>query len=256
MVKKLFALASVTALTGLVAASSLAGCSDSNDGDGGGGTPDSGAPDVKKDSKTPVDPGDGDVEPESCYDSGSAAILSEKVTANFPGNLCTPAEVDALLAGCFGDGASEAKCEAVQTNSTACYECVLGPIEAKDSFDIPVFLPVGSGGAGQISIYACIAVAIGMPECAIPLTNNSFCPANACATCEDSESKACQEEALQDACKIDLPKDCVDAFNALTDADPAIKMCTGADGLGSLKASANVLCGTGAKVVDGGTDGG
>lgn len=250
MVKKLFALASVTALTGLIAAVGAAGCSSTTTveeqptGDDAG---DGGKKKDTKDSSTPDIDTDAGSEPESCYDEGAAGTLTDKVTAEFPGNRCTEAQIDAILSGCFGTGGSEAACKAATTDAAAdCGECVLGPSASKATFDLPMFVPVGDDGSGLISVYACLAVKAGKPECALPLTNSIFCPATACSACEKAESDACEKEAEEGVCKDAISKvdqACVDALNALEDDGPEVAACTGSESLKTLKAVSVTLCG-------------
>lgn len=248
MVKKILTLVSITALTGIVSAAGAVGCSSEDD-------PATPAADAGKDAKTRAEtgptPDDDAGEPTGCYAEDEASILSDKVTAKFPGKKCSAQEVDDVVADCFGKEATEETCKAFQTDHASCIECVLGPAKAADTFDLPAFLSLEEGGL--ISINACLAIALNKPECAIPLTNVTFCSVTACAACEeDAESDECSELAQAGICgQIEVSEACV-AVGQTEDTAAIAKCYTEGDSLGSLKKTVNTLCNVGTGGGDGG----
>lgn len=251
MFKKAFALASLTALTAVVASSMAAGCSSSSsttttndastptgDDDGGsGGGKDSGKP-------TAGDSGGGDED--SCYDETGAQAIQEG-TGIGGGGECQSAQVDAFFAGCVGDSSSEDACNAATTgDNETCAKCLLGGNGA-----IPPLLTIGQTGI-LLNYQACIAIEIGHPECALAVTNQAFCPATACSACDANDTAAndaCEKEAQEGICSdlfadTAVPAGCAEAFQAVKDGDPAVTNCIG-DGkefLTAAKLTANVFC--------------
>jgi hypothetical protein len=256
MVKKLFALASVTALGGLVAAIGVTGCTSENDPVPSGPENDAGTPDAKtKDAGPKPDNDSGEPETETCYDSTSAGILKDSVlTENFPGGRCTDSERDAILSGCFGQGGSQAACTAAMDAAKDCGACILGGDSSTKTFDLPAFVPYGNNGKGLISIYACFAVALGKPECALDVTNPGFCTSSACESCAEDEADACETQAQDDACKqVQVPADCQAVFE-VKQSDAVFSKCVASqtDSMANLKATIHQLCTVGVGG-DGGT---
>src|SRR5688572_20987431 len=98
MVKKMFVLASVTALTGLMAAVTASGCSSDSGGGETPGVPEGGAPDVKTDTKKPPteEPETG---PGTCPPEGTvtAADIDKALTWLAPApiqSVCTQQNID------------------------------------------------------------------------------------------------------------------------------------------------------------------
>jgi hypothetical protein len=241
MFKKVFALASISAVAAVFA---VTGCSSSDNNDTTPADVDAGADTGAKDSgrkdSAPEDSG-----PESCYDESAALAIPETWTANFPGGKCTDEQLTTLIADCF-EGQDTAKCTATQEAAPDCSTCVLGSNE--DAIDVPAFIST-SGGNGFISLYACISVAKGKPECAKPFTEYFFCTGTACGSCtpNSAEDTACSTEADQGICgqNITISDDCATMLQAVDKTDPAYTACVGTDGLSSLKLTAKQLCVTG-----------
>lgn len=206
MVKKLFALASVTGLTGLVAAITAAGCSSTtetqatNDG-GSSGTTDSGK---KTDSgKTPTDT-DEPAAP-SCKDT---AATFTKSTINPPttqqASACDSAAIDALAAACLEDPADTkgTKCKdarALAANKT-CADCVFGT-KADANWKV---INVEAGKTAQFNQAGCITHVTGVPGCGeayiqILRCANTFCPGDKCA--DQASATACFNEIKGAECK-------------------------------------------------------
>ncbi len=252
MFKKAFALASLTALTAVVASSMAAGCSSSsstttsndaatpngNEDGGGNGTNDGGSK---------PKPGDGGgTGDDSCYDESGAQAIQDG-TGIGAGGECTDAQLDAFLSGCLGDSSSEDACNAATTGANeTCAKCVLG-----GNGSIPPLLTIGQTSV-LLNYQACIAIKIGKPECALATTNQSFCPATACQACDSNDqtaSDACEKEAQEGICAdlfadTAVPAGCAEAFAAVKDGDPAVTDCIG-DGkefAAAAKLTARVFC--------------
>lgn len=214
MVKKLFALASVTALAGLVSAVGVAGCSETVVEPAA--TPDAGTDSGKpKTDSGPVtgDDDDDDVDPPSCAtkDPIDATKFPYKKAEQTAG-ACTAAELKKLTdwfaakvdANEQNISVAEWKAEA----SAACGECIFsaegdatwGPLVVKDDkLDF-----VNQGG--------CIEIASGKESCGRAYQQVNVCMLEACL-------EKCTTQAEFDACRQDsetiLGGPCKDALAAL-----------------------------------------
>jgi len=191
MVKKLFALASMTALTGVVAAASAAGCSTTVTdvgGTDGGGTPetstgtDSGP---KKDSGPVVEE---DTGPGTCPtpDAIDATQLPWKSPTRAPGS-CTQAELDAFVAK-FDTDQDLAAAKASITN-TACRDCIF----AKDGATWAPLVENASGQVAVLNVGGCIAIASNKDACGKAYQQWVDCRFEACGECPDGDSNAFQK---------------------------------------------------------------
>ena len=199
MVKKLFALASVTALTGLMAAVAASGCSSTIVDV----TPVTEAgPDVKV---TPKDAGK-DPDPE---ETGAATCpTTTPVTAadiglswvapGAPQNVCTQKNLDDLKA-LFAAGKGSAKYTDIETTLGAtCGPCVF---TAKAGPRWGLLVKEGANVIADNSLGACFG-AISTPECGkarfeIDSCLDIACPQTDCGT----DLKICNTKALKGACK-------------------------------------------------------
>lgn len=217
MFKKAFILASLTALTAVVAS---AGCSSSSSTttsgeDAGTSTGnDSGTVKPRPDGSTTTDDG-----ASSCYDIGSGQVFKWKDVG--PAGQCTDAQVEEVIANCLtsdssGD-AGEDKCTPLQTSIPSCFNCVL---PTKDTTYLPVLLPAADNKHVLLDAYACISMVVGKPECASKMVNAITCSQTACAACsDDTATKACEQEALndKDGCGNIADEACFTAVNGATD---------------------------------------
>jgi hypothetical protein len=196
MVKKVFALASVTALGGLVAAVSAAGCTTTEVVQQ---TSDSGVVDAGKkqnDSGTKV-PGDDEADaggPDTCL--APEPIDVSKVPYKQP--IVTPGACKPEILTFIKDylkANPEATFtdfrEAVIKEDATCGACVFSTPEA-DKWGTIV---INNAGAGFLHFGGCIEIVSGERECGAAFTQWDVCIRNACKTCSEDEMQECGEEA-------------------------------------------------------------
>lgn len=204
MVKKLFALASVTALTGLMVTVASVGCSSTTDD--GGGTADSG-PGVdasKGDAKTP-NPGDDEEPAPSTECKGKIEVDATKLPWKSPNvsaiGSCSQKELDDLNA--FLKGKPDAKYSEWKTAipNAACSACVFG--KDADATWAPL-LENDKGELVGLNVGGCIAIASGNDKCGQAYQNWFDCGFEACADCPADDSDAfgaCRNAANKYGCK-------------------------------------------------------
>lgn len=206
MFKKMFALASVTALTGLVATVAAAGCSSTTtaagtDTDAAVATGDAA---VKPKDAAPADPDTG-VGPATCPTTD--AITVADVEASFkwnppaaPQSVCTQKNLDDLRA-LFKTGMGSAKFTDIQTTlGTTCGACVFTPSTATAW---GLFLTDTSGKVvGDNSGPSCLAQ-IDSAACGKADAEFTACTDSACADCATDQATidACTTKAAKGACK-------------------------------------------------------
>ena len=200
MVKKLFALASVTALTGLMAAVAASGCSSSTVVDT---TPPAEAGSDAK-TKPVVEAGpedDAAVPPGTCPTPDpvtSADIGLTWVPPGPPQAVCGQADLDALKK-VFADGKGSAKYTDIEAALGAtCGPCVF---TAKTGARWGMIIKDGAKIAADNSLGACFG-ALSTAECGkarfeIDSCLEIACPQSDCGT----DTKACNAKALKGACK-------------------------------------------------------
>ena len=199
MTKKVFALASVSALTGLVVAASAAGCSTTIE-------PPQETPD------TGVEPQDGSTPdrkppttPETSTDSGNCPTPDAIDQTTFPykdpivvAGACTEAELQAFVT--FVDNNDDpAKWKASIANQ-ACQDCVF----AKETTGWAPVVLNASGDPAAFNVGGCIAVASGVPACGRAYQQWRSCYLEACSECPDGDQAAfskCTTAANKGACK-------------------------------------------------------
>ncbi len=199
MVKKAFAIASVTALTGMVVAIAAAGCT-SNDEvtpveDGGS------QPDVRKPPPPDADDddGDGDGGDVKCFDEKPLDVSGERYQPpRIQPGACTEnvlAVIDDLAAKPNATF-DELKAAIVAQESTVCAECVFGedgdtwaPIVEKEGRIIAV-----NGGG-------CVDLVSEKADCGKAYYHWDLCLDVTCSKCTGSEAKSCFQEAQSTACK-------------------------------------------------------
>jgi len=236
MVKKLFALASMTALTGVVASVSSAGCSTTTtttEEDSGTPTTEAGATDAKKDTNvTPTDSGPGtcpttDAIDQTQYQYKGAAIKTGD---------CTSADIDALVA--YVDANKTAKYADVKNSVTSatCKACLF-------TVDGATWGPLVENAKGELILInsgGCIEAASGKLECGKAYHQFEQCLDEACVDCpegDDTALSACYKAAAKGACKAAntaITSDCADAISTCSDLStkytfeaPAKALCVG-----------------------------
>lgn len=197
--KKMFALASVTTLTGLVLATTGSGCSSKQEssetpeaGPEGGGR-DAGGKDA---ADAGEDPGTGTCPTTTAID---ATKLPWKSPTKSPG-ACTPTDLSNLVSFVdTNDNAKYADWKASVTNMT-CRSCIFGT-------DGATWAPLVENSSGQLvvlNVGGCIAIASGSDACGKSYQNWFDCRFEACAECPDGDTPAlqkCLSAASKGACK-------------------------------------------------------
>lgn len=200
MVKKIFALASVTALTGLMAAVAASGCSSSTVVDT---TPTADAtPDVKTTPKdSSVEEEDSSTGPGTCPTTDPITAADIGLTWIAPGapqNVCNQADLDALKK-VFADGKGSAKYTDIEAALGAtCGPCVFTP---KTGARWGMIVKEGANPIADNSLGACFG-ALSTAECGkarfeIDSCLDIACPQTDCGT----DTQACNTKALKGACK-------------------------------------------------------
>jgi hypothetical protein len=226
MVKKLFVLASVTALSGFAAALSVSGCS-SDDPPAGAAppTPDAGIPDVRP--KPPEPPPDGpDDVPQTCPTTTPVTSADIGLTWVAPGpvqTVCNQQNLDDLKA-LFDKGKGSAKYSEIETTlGTTCAPCVFTQVKSaswgvivKDGATIVADNSSGSC-FGQLSDAACGKAVFELDACV-----DHVCPQDEC-----TDTQACTSKALKGACKnllATFQKGCPNAAAIQPQCDNFIKI--------------------------------
>lgn len=189
MVKKLFALASVTALTGLMVSVAGAGCS-STTVDPGPATDAATNPETSKKAPTEASVGDNEEPAPSTECKG----VTEVDTSNFPWKspaktvgACTSKDLDGLVT--YLKANKEAKYADWKTaiKDPTCVSCVFG----KDTD--AAWKPLAENEKGQLSVLnvgGCIAIASGNDKCGQAYQAWFDCGFEACNDCPADDSDA------------------------------------------------------------------
>lgn len=229
-----------TALAGVVAVGSGIGCSVTTTTTESDAATTSTATGTTTATGTGTTPKPKDAAAPSCYDDQSA-ITGFKFTApKAAQGVCTEAQVDAIIAGCFGTTGSADKCKAATEGANvACDDCITGKVDGP----FPAFVTIDDQGNGYIGVAVCAGLVLNKADCGPKLLTAASCVASACSTCETAGEEACETEAAAGACKDALAAvgTCnTDLTNGAAQTDP---ICKGADAVASLKKVANYLCG-------------
>ncbi len=198
MVKKLFALASVTALAGLVSAVAVAGCS-SDSNDAGPGSPDA-STDAPKEAKPPVEAGPD--EDTSCYkddpvDTSDVAYKPARIQAG----KCSAdviKKIDDLIKANQNASFDDLKAELVSKESQGCADCVFG-LESGDKW-APILTNDDGSKVVDINGGGCVEALSGKTECGKAFQEWSACLDTACADCADADQSQCAKDVQQSAC--------------------------------------------------------
>jgi hypothetical protein len=206
MVKKMFALASVTALTGLVVSVAMTGCSSTTplpavgtDTDSGPVVTDAGK---KADAKPPV--GDDEEAPASTECKGTTEVDATKLPWKAPFQAigaCTPADLASLVK--FVDESKNAKYADWKGSVTnaACNACIFG--KESEATWRPLLENAGGELVG-LNVGGCIAIASKNEKCGQSYQNWFDCRFEACGDCPDGDSAAlqkCLAAASKGGCK-------------------------------------------------------
>jgi hypothetical protein len=227
MTKKLFALASVTALTGVVAAGTAAGCSSTTITDNDSGTGSSGEAGKAETGKTETGTSSGEeAGPSTCPtpDVIDATTFPWKPPSVTPG-ACTEGELDAFVAFVEKTDDPQKWKDGNWTTNAACRDCVF----AKETTTWPPLILNASGQLAELNVGGCIAIASGKEACGKAYQQWRTCYLEACTDCPDGDSNAfskCVTAANKKACK----KAFDDVVPACGDVDTAANAETACDG--------------------------
>lgn len=244
MMKKMFALASVTALTGLVAAVAASGCSSTTSvsGDEGGTSVSEAGTDAKKPIEAGEEP---DTGPATCptTDPIDATTAPWKPPAVAQGS-CTEKMIVDLVAFVDANKSTPYADLKKQITDPTCAACLF----VKDGDKWGAFVEKADGSFLRNNFGGCVAVTSGKEACGKAFSQFDDCLNVACQDCaDDAATSKCQTAAGKGACKdgaAAFVKECTDA-TAVTACDDLAQTYT-------FEAASRALCvGTG----DGG-DGG
>jgi hypothetical protein len=196
MVKKLFALASISALTGIVITSTVSGCSSTTttaDATDAATATDSSKPVTPKDAAPPDDAATG---PTTCPTNTAITAADIEAKASWvppaaPQNICTQANIDALKAKFAADKAA-GKTGTLFTDIKAalgatCAGCAFGPQAAQHW---PPYVELTGGGTMSNRTASCLAQ-VESAACGKAYFEYDFCLAQlACNTTDCTTSAA------------------------------------------------------------------
>ncbi len=197
MIKKLFALASVTALTGMVIAVAAVGCTndDAAPPDDGGGQVD-----VKRPPPKPIGDDDHDSDATKCYAEEALDVSGVKYQApRIRPGACTEGVfkvIDDLVAANKSASFADLKAAIVAEESASCAECVFG-----DDGDTWAPVVESAGKVVAVNGGGCVGIVSEKVECGKAYYQWDLCLATACKDCSGSDATACVQEAQSTACK-------------------------------------------------------
>ena len=203
MVKKIFALASITALTGVIAAATAAGCSSTITEPGN--TPETGTPVVEAGPKKEAGkPGDEEVEPESKECKGLTEVdatgLPWKAPFKSVGD-CTQKDLTDLVKYVDDNDMAKYADWKKSVASAACSACIFG--KETDATWRPL-LENAKGELVGLNVGGCIAIASNDDKCGQSYQNWFDCRFEACGDCPSGDTAAlqkCLSAASKGGCK-------------------------------------------------------
>jgi len=229
MVKKLFALASVTALTGLIATVAVAGCSSTTvqdtSGDAAAATdaPKGDATKPKTDGSAEEDTGAPAAGTCPTLDAIDATALPWKAPTKLTG-ACTEKELSDLVTYVGANSGAKYADWKKTVSGLSCSSCIFG--KETDATWKPL-LEDASGQLVGLNVGGCIAIASGNEKCGQSYQNWFDCRFEACTDCPNGDTAAlqkCLAAASKGACKKafdDAGTVCGDT--AIGDAETACK---------------------------------
>ncbi len=254
MVKKLFALASVTALTGLVASAAAAGCSSTEVINGGDASAD-----ARREASRPADTDEPAAE--SCKAQGK--FEAEAIKPNAPQQkACTSEQIEALSAKC-AEGAdadpNNADCKAARdaTENKGCADCIFGS-DADAQWKV-VNLNPDAERKVRYNQAGCIELASGVKDCGGALLTLNICLNAYCSDCgTESEQGTCVNEVIEGECsEFRITSACAKA--ALQTYEKQVEDCFAkredVDDSRLFVYMSTLACGSGSSIKDAGEDG-
>lgn len=196
MFKKMFALASVSALAGLVSSVAASGCSSTTSAGGDDASVDA-TTDARKQTEAGVEPEAG---PSVC--PTTEAIDATTAPWSPPGvspGACTEKEIADLVA--FVDANKTAAYDLLkaQIKSASCAACLF----VKDGPKWGAFVEKDDGSFKRHNFGGCVAVTSGKDSCGKAFSQFDDCANFACQDCaDDATFNACRQAAAKGACKV------------------------------------------------------
>lgn len=163
-------------------------------------------------------------------------------------NVCTPERIVAIKGACLGPNATKAQCDAARAQVPACAACLFG--------DASQF--VGAyfeGGFPVANVWSCMSAAQGN-ACTAPIGRFLACVTSVCKTCNTHDTwNACLDHAVENDCNaLDPGKACREVMKDGEKGRPEdLKgACFASAASDTFAKVANMLCGTGMVLDDGG----
>lgn len=209
MVKKLFALASVTALTGLVTAVIAAGCSSTEyiylDG---------GASDARREASRPPDTEEA---PAATCKAETPFVVEDIKPAAPRLNVCDDAQIGRLATACAVGTADPNSQACADTRAAAenqgCADCIFGS-DADAEWKVVNVNGAGTDRPVRYNQAGCIEYTSQVKDCGEALLTLNICINDYCDQCADeSELQTCVNDVLDVECTdYRLEQGCYDAF--------------------------------------------
>lgn len=240
MFKKMFALASVTALTGLVASVAASGCSSTTvSAADEGGTPATPASDAAADAKRPpIEAGpepDADTTGGTCptTDPIDATTAPWKPPFSDPGK-CLEKDILDLVAFVEANPKSAYKDIKAAVTSVTCKACLF----QKESTTWSALVEKADGSFLRNNFGGCVAVMSGKESCGKAFSQLDDCLSEACKDCaDDAATQKCNTAAGKVACKAAGA-----AFATECGSADAVQACDDLATKYTFEAAARALC--------------
>jgi hypothetical protein len=246
MIKKMFALASVTALTGLVAAVAASGCSSTTTetSNEAGPVVSNEAGDAKKPVPEAGEEPDADMTGGTCPTTDPIDATTAPWKAPTPPKVaCTEKQIADLVAYVEANPKTDyAKLKATVTDTT-CAKCLFVP----DTTNWGPFVEKADGSFERNNFGGCVAAASGKESCGKAFSQFDDCLAVACQDCaDDTATQKCNTAAAKGACKTAASSFATECGNA-----DAVDTCDKLATKYTFEAASRALC-TNALANDGG----
>lgn len=244
MFKKVFALASVTALTGLVASMAAAGCSSTS---ALPATAEEAGPAEAGPKKVTEAGPEEEAGPATCptTETIDATTAPWKSPQALPGS-CTEKQIADLVAFVDGNKSTEYVDLKKQITDPTCAACLF----VKDGAKWGVFVEKTDGTFLRNNFGGCVAVTSGKDSCGKAFSQLDDCTSQACEDCADETTfTKCTSTAAKGACKT-----AADSYVTECGSNDAVSACDDLTKTYTFEAAARALC-VGLDT-DGGTDAG
>jgi hypothetical protein len=223
MTKKVFALASVTVLTGLMAAVAVSACSSTDSP--GDASPAFATPDARADGPVKPAPSDEDVM-QTCPTTApvtAADIGPTWVGPALPQTICNQQNLDDLKALFAKGNGNATHSDMEKTLGATCSPCVFTPV---NSPTWGILIKDGNRIVADNSLGSCFTQ-FSDAKCGKAVFELDACAEHVCPQEECTDRQACMTKALNGACKdfsATLQKDCPRAADIQRQCDNFIKI--------------------------------